>query len=455
MRIYDDLTRSGIKVWRYEKDSKKGTDYQEEYLAVLRTSDYFCLLDSPHARSSGDVQIEISEGWAKFSPTSCFFVCLVAKPGEWRKQAVFNKVTYFDISPRDDDDRFDQYGAYEKAIREIVEKMGRRFVPWAYQPWVGDLEAEFFHAAPSHLTMEAKEVLLTEFKSANFYWQNGELEKAESRLKILFKDHAYLNLISPGLLLAAVYFDGFKIEEACETYDILTNNFPHDPRTWFGLGLAAFHCGDFELAAQSFGRALKEIERNPGNTYHQDAKPNVVINLATTFLQMARVPEAEKCLTWLPGNSADRPEAKVVKILLLLKAKEQSEAQRLFQTLEHLNSDIDKNPEHINIMLADLNARFASHTQGVSAVGHLQRAVRLQPLNIQYWAQLALLHYYEKNLKATSHAAEQAMRLPPKTAHDSYFLGLAYFLKNDIAQAQAHFEDSKNLVAGWYGSHIA
>ncbi|MBL7798617.1 MAG: tetratricopeptide repeat protein [Saprospiraceae bacterium] len=454
MRIYDDLTRSGLLVWRYEKDSKKGINYQDEYLAALRAADYFCLLDSPHARASREVQKEIREGWKKFSRTGCFLVCLVAKSGEWRKGAAFTKITYFDLAPRDAGDTFDQHGAYEKAIGEMVQKMGRRFVSWAFQPWVGDLEAEFFHTVPAQLSVQAKEILLADFKSANFHWQNGELEKAESRLSLLANEHANLRLISPGLLLAAVYFDGSKIESARETYDALTKNFPYDPRTWFGLGLAAFHCRDFDSAAKSFNRALNEIDRNPDNIFHQEAKPNVLINLATTFLQSGRFHEAEKCLACLPGRSADLPEARVVKTLLLLQANEMGQAQEIFQTFEHLHSDIEKNPTHINSMLADLNARFASRTQGASTIFYLQRAVCLQPQNIQYWAQLALQHHYDKNPEASNHAAQQAIQLPPQTDYDRHFRGLAYFLKNNREMAKADFEASKSTGFDWYGNHI-
>ncbi|MEQ1745938.1 MAG: TIR domain-containing protein [Saprospiraceae bacterium] len=455
MRIYDDLTRSGLLVWRYEKDSKKGTDYQDEYLAALRAADYFCLLDSPHARASAEVKIEILKGWNEFSSTGRFLVCLVANPGKWRKKkSVFNKITYFDLAPRDADDNFDQHGAYEKAVAQLVEKMGKRFIPWAFQPWVGDLEAEFFHTAPARLSVEEKEILLADFKSANFHWQNGELEKAESRLKLLSNDYAHLGLISPGLLLAAVYFDGFKIEAARETYDALTKEFPGDPRTWFGLGLAAYHCQYFDLAAESFDRALKEIERNSGNIFHQAAKPNVLLNQATTYLQLKRLTEAEECLASLPGRSADLPEAKVVKIWLLLKVNKADEAQGLFQTLDHLYSNPEKNPEYINGMLADLNARFANRTLGTSAICYLQRAVCLQPQNIQYWSQLALQYHNSRNTGGRDQAADQATLLPPQTEYDKYYRGLAHFLKNNTEQAKADFEASKSLGFDWYGDHV-
>ncbi|MEQ1745491.1 MAG: hypothetical protein ABMA02_08700 [Saprospiraceae bacterium] len=137
---------------------------------------------------------------------------------------------------------------------------------------VGNLEAEFFHTAPARLSVEEKEILLADVKSANFHWQNGELEKAESRLKFLLNDYAHLRLISPDLLLD--------------------------------------------------------------------------------------------------------------------------------------------------------------------------------------WAQLALLHHYDKNTGATYHAAEQATQLPPQTEHDRHFRGLAHFLKNNQAQAGADFEASKSLGNGWYGRHI-
>lgn len=200
-------------------------------------ANFFCLLDSPYARKSVHVIKEMRESYKKFSSENRFIVCLATKVDDWRMlndNSPLNKITYISFARDAEEDVFDQHDSYKKSITELVKMFGSEHLPWAPQRlrW-SDLANEFFHVKQP-LSMEMKQVLLSEFHSANHYWQNGDLEKAEARLNLLIKIYAHLSLISPGLLLGAVYFDQHKTLEAKELYSKITSKFPINPQDGSG-----------------------------------------------------------------------------------------------------------------------------------------------------------------------------------------------------------------------------
>lgn len=451
LRLYDDLARSGIRVWRYEKDSKRGRDYEKEYLQELYAANFFCLLDSPYARKSVHVIKEIEEGLKKFSSENRFIVCLATKADDWRMlndNSPLNKITYISFARDAEEDVFDQHDSYKKSITELVKMFGSEHLPWAPQAWVDDLANEFFHVKQP-LSMEMKEVLLSEFHSANHYWQNGDLEKAEARLNLLMKDYAHLSLISPGLLLGAVYFDQHKTLEAKELYSKITSKFPNDPRGWFGLGLAEYYCSAFEAAIAAYEKALKATEKHPGNNHHERAKPKVIYSQTMALIQLQRFQEAERSMSGLPETYQHLPETKVAKTLLLLQSGKTVEARSLYKSLTYLYDNIEDIPMHVSVILADLELRLSRRcieiVDRITAIEHFKKATRLQPFNIQYWAELALLYHCERAPTQKKEAINSALQLQPETIQEEYFYGLVHFLNNDENRANTYYEASKSL----------
>lgn len=78
-------------------------------------------------------------------------------------------------------------------------------------------------------------------------------------------------------------------------------------------------------------------------------------------------------------------------------------------------------------------------------VWRYEKALRLQPLNIQYWAQLALLYHCERAPRQKAEVINRALQLQPETIEDEYFYGLVYFLNNDEKRANEYYEASKSL----------
>ena len=50
MRIYADMVRSHLKVWRDQVDGRPTGDFVEEFNAKIDECDYFLILDSPNYR---------------------------------------------------------------------------------------------------------------------------------------------------------------------------------------------------------------------------------------------------------------------------------------------------------------------------------------------------------------------------------------------------------------------
>lgn len=458
LRLYDDLKRSGLDVWRYEADSKKGRHFQDEYIEQLRTSDYFCLVDSPAARLSNYVAEEIFEGLKNFEFRNKFFVCLKGEDGDWRNEIVvvpglppidlerLNKINYVQFFDGSKKDIFEEDNRYRIAIEKVIQAFGVDHIPWSPYPWLYDLRTEFFNSV-AEIPLTNKNVLLNKFHDANYFWVNGNLKQAEWELENLVRLCDQLPLISPQILLGAVFFDQHKLEEAKEIYTLITSRFTEDPRGWFGLGLSCYLLSDYEQALNYFNHTLFLVEKSTWSNSHQKAKPRVIQSIARTQIQLGRYAEASACIKNLDSQYQDLLETKIIKILLASRLDNKSRVVDLYQSLHYDNQN---NSEYQKAMLADLEANLARYFHkigdSIEALKHCEKSVSLQPQKISYWGNLALLCHWGKTLhRKKKIAIRQGLKLVPVQDEDYYFQGLLHYLNNDFQKAGINFDKSKTL----------
>src|SRR5258705_11756650 len=89
-RVYLDLARSRkIDVWGYKESRKFGVNFKREFEEQIRSSKYFCLLDSPNSRKSSWVAEECKI--AAVSKVTRLICSLAAwnETAEWREIQLF------------------------------------------------------------------------------------------------------------------------------------------------------------------------------------------------------------------------------------------------------------------------------------------------------------------------------------------------------------------------------
>ena len=152
MRLYDDLTRSHLEVWRDQIDGDPTADFLEEFLSRIDECDDFLILDSKNYRTKSN--------WCLIELDRCFknrsqrkgpriIVCLLDKDGEWRitykndkQKELFSKINMFKYHTLYYDGKYDNKNVYQRSIIEICALFAERFIPWNCLPQNRDILEE-------------------------------------------------------------------------------------------------------------------------------------------------------------------------------------------------------------------------------------------------------------------------------------------------------------------------
>lgn len=447
-------------MWRYEKDSQKARDFRVEYKQQINGADYFCLLDSSAARRSEYVAEEIKLGLQQFAPSNKFVVCLVNGDAEWRMESKkhlgdtvigrLNSINYILFAQNPVDGVFDPNDNYKHAISSLIKVMGKDYVAWADYPWLYDIQKEFFNTVRD-LNITDAEVLIRDFENANHFWLKGNLQQAEQRFENLVTLCQNYPLVSPPILLGAVYFDQQEIEKAKDIYEKTAKNFPAEPRAQYGLGLSLFYLSDLPAAENAFSKTLEIIRSYPQNKNHVEARLRVVTSLLLVWLEMEEVSKIDEMLATLNADDQDSPEIRIIKIRLHLIKGNRSAALTLYETLEYLHIGFHNNQGYLNKILAHLNfilfmVQYEKYHYGNSRK-YLERAFTLEPGNIRYIAELARLYRDNNQQVKKEEIIQKGLKLEQRSDEDRYFYGFMLYMDNQTIAAKEYYASCCHL--GW------
>lgn len=458
MRLYEDLTRSGFSVWRYEKDGIPGADFLIEIEARIKEARVFCLIDSVAARMAAGVSHEVNLAWQRYinGLIKHFVICLAQEDGAWRKNASqkpcfaeINTIRYFDFNWSTQGDVFDPYDRYRSTMIQLVDYLGKKFIPSTPIPWIESFQDELYNFR-KNLPINEQELLLKDYSIFYYYYSIHQYDRAERRIKLILAEWNKLQLISPLIAYGTLLFEMGEVRKTHRVFKEIKLLRPSNPIGWWGGGICQYYLGNLDSALQNFDESLLLIDQT--NPHHLSILPNIWNYKLYTIIGLRGVSEAVKMWHELPPHLKASIELKLVLVWIQIKQDFINQAYESYQNLAYLVQNPERNSPVINESLAMLELFFSEwyiqKDQFEKTREHLENRVKLLPNNIRAWAELASL--YSTNKKYANDmrlALSKGLKLNPITQEDHYFLGLMYYLDKKRLLAKESYDKSKNL--GW------
>lgn len=253
MRIYADMTRSHLKVWRDQVDGHPTGDFIDEFNAKIDECDYFLILDSRNYRKRSNWCLEelkrFNENW-KNRKNREIIVCLLEEDGDWRSQfkdaeheAYFAKINRLKYYKFFHEGTYDNEAVYRKSMSAICSMFDEHFVPWSEIPETRDLEDEINNSTEVKLSDEDRNNILRGYEYIRHEIQRNQNVKSHFELWIDDCKSYGLNLLFPRLVYIIWLSDekhkGAYNEFCYSVLEQLVKEFPKDARCHYSLGIMA------------------------------------------------------------------------------------------------------------------------------------------------------------------------------------------------------------------------
>lgn len=314
-RLYDDLTRSHVCVWRDQVDGEPTCNFLDEFLLKIDECDDFIVLDSKNYRNKSNwclVEIERCFENRNKMKSPRIIVCLLDDDGDWRWQfnneksrRLFSELNMFKYVKLYYDGTYDNNSIYQQAIRKITNLFEKKYVPWEDIPESRDFIEEI-SSDPAGIQDEDKELLMSEYKNImrliDLQWdvnQHFKLWIEDCRnfgLSLFFPRWSYC------IWLGKNFHEGVYDNESYKNFKLLVRDFPNDPRGYRGLGCILAKLGYYSEAEVQLVKALRLLER-PENIFHKKyAEYEIKRNLAQVLTNEGKeedaIPFLSDCLAY-------------------------------------------------------------------------------------------------------------------------------------------------------------
>lgn len=304
-RLYDDLVRSHINVWRDQIDGDPTADFLDEFLSKIDECDDFLILDSINYRQRSkwcvhEIERCMENRSRRDGPR--IIVCLLDEDGEWRrnfgdksKAEVFGKLNRFKYYGLHYGGTYDNEGIYQKSLMEVCSLFDNAYIPWNALPDAQDLIEEL-SAVENEISRDDYNLLLSEYD--NILRTIKAQRDAEGHFKLWLSDS---EVVGVKLFFPAWTYcvwlgqnsHGGKLDKQClEEFRRLTEAFPSDPRGFRGLGCIMARLGMYGQAEEVFRHTIAMLDM-PQNKHHKEyAEYEVTYNLAMTLANENKMFEA-------------------------------------------------------------------------------------------------------------------------------------------------------------------
>lgn len=313
-RLYDDLSRSYISVWRDQVDGDPTEDFLEEFLSKIDACDDFIVLDSINYRKKSN--------WCMKEIERCFenrlkrnaprvIVCLLNKDGDWRwdfknnkEKNIFSQLNMFKYQELFYEGVYDNDSVYLNSIVRICSLFNQKFIPWDELPESQDFIDEL-SVENLDISNAVKKLLMDEY---NIIQRIIRLQRNPQRHFELWLDDCKQiggNLFFPVwtyCIWLGHRLNSDKNEDACiEQFQWLIHKFPKDPRGFRGLASLLARKGRYAEAEKALKHVISLFEL-PENKRHKNySEFEVLLNLAQILINRGQLHEAihylESCLS--------------------------------------------------------------------------------------------------------------------------------------------------------------
>ena len=248
-RLYDDLSRSHVSIWRDQIDGNPIADFEKEFLQEIDKCDYFIMLDSINYREKSkwcckEVERCIENQKKRSSPQ--IVVCLLVPDGKWRtcykdnnSRYIFeqvNRLKYHNLFYN----RYDDLNVYDNTVNFLCSLLGTSYERWdklpSYQDLMDELNNEYVKEAFDDITSN---IILGGYKNILY-----KIERSYPTVKDSFKiwitdcEKSNTALFFPKWTFSIWLINQkqIDIDEILSLLFEITKKYPNDPRGFRALG---------------------------------------------------------------------------------------------------------------------------------------------------------------------------------------------------------------------------
>jgi tetratricopeptide (TPR) repeat protein len=469
-RIHIALADSGtVSPWGFKENGRIAENFKDEFEDQIKSSEYFCLLDTPDARKSRWIKDEC--GLARRSVTKvvvCRAVDFSLTP-EALEQELFEghnlqaAVSFLD---------------YNNGIRQLFKFFQIIYSPWSAVPRDQDFDKEIWKAG---LAPNVAQELVNLYREFREHFADPDFAEALLRVVIRKCDLAEANdVVSPRLALAVMHANAGRHQLALKTFADLSGSHPTDPRTWAGMAGAHFHLNQYADCLTALHRS-KEFSLAYYRNESAERMPEIVHNIAAVHVLLGRLEDASAALDSLAPASQAHPFVNAIRGRIALSRGEYRQA------LPHLVdacAAIDVSPDTV-IDLADCYVglrrygdelalleqrlremsdcpevchraaqaflRKPDRSATAAAVSAMRQAAAVSSEVPRYRAQYAALLCKSGDPERGMAEAETCVTLAAPTPEDRYYRGLAYHILGQAAAAnyERAMSQREGVVSNW------
>lgn len=453
MRLYDDLTRSHLNVWRDQIDGDPTADFLEEFLAKIDVCDDFVILDSKNYRKKSNwclTEIErcLENRARRKGPR--VIVCLLDKDDEWRntfrnekEEKLFSKVNMFKYHTLYYDGKYDNEDIYQQSLTAICNLFSERFIPWNCLPPNRDILEEL-SASEAQITDVDRSTILNGYEYiARFITLQRDVDK-HFQLWISDCNYLRLNLFFPRWTYCVWLGHDMhqnKYDQKCfDEFEKLSKEFPNDPRCYRGLGCIAARLEKNDIAINAFEEALKLMEKKENSWHKKNSELEVLSNLGQVYINLGQFANASNCLAkahlLMESQKIFELRSILNYILCLIMMEQFEKCKQLLQSL------IETHPLE-NELYTELGNIYSKEGNNTEAISCFEHAYALAP-SIQ---NAFYLLCRKSILHDISNEAILVLQKNINSLDDYYWKGaICFYLLQDIKHARLFY----NISGGQY-----
>ncbi|MCL2327523.1 MAG: TIR domain-containing protein [Bacteroidetes bacterium] len=448
MRIYYDLVRSDLLVWRDQVDGLPTHNFKEEIIQEIDNCDYFVFLDSVNYRTSYWCEEEIKYFFQikKSEASKKIIRCLVQDEKETHavKELFYeqNYHNYFDFTGFD---VYDNDGKYNTAINRLCFSLGSEFIPWANIDSEKDIEDEISAFPISDLDRTTILKAYDVFKTHSMML----FPNAKKHLEILIEDLKYVKIIGNSnqnkkinsfyfnLILIQIEIKDNNLERALQICKEMITNFSSDPRTWNSLAVVYAEMFKTKEALNYIEKALALFDAQTGK-FSEKQKIVFLSNKIRFLLKAGKSTDALILQKELFFNKKSHllltPEDYLLMVSCYFMCNMYQEA--LPYLLEGLDKFYGDSPLHSQLGLY----YYYVQRDYFKAIEQLEIAHRYEPQVIRYCQELITLYLLSCNRDKLSSILPEISNLSPKTDEDFFCLGKIYEQIGDKSKSKFYYK---------------
>jgi len=295
---------------------------------------------------------------------------------------------------------------------------------------------------------------------ATFHFQEGQLEKAESQLKIALKIQP--DEVDSLFYLGMIYTDQGRLAEARDVLQKALRINAEDERVLYRLGVLHEKSGQADLAQNEYQKALglnPELETvrlrlgqlysKTGQIQKAEEQFNKVLeldaesegarnNLGALYYQTGRFQDAETEYLRVIKAWPQKMRAYNNLGVLYYETKKFTEAEKIFQKV------LGMDPNHIDAK-NNLGMLYLQMNKKKEAIKLLVSSNTMDPNRVDTHYYLGMVYMSEKNWRSAQRELETALSLGPDNADIYDKLGIAYAQEKMWEKAGEAFESALRL----------